>query len=391
MKKIITPIVILVILGTISNLIWNNPPEAPKRKPRPPQPLMVEILEIQPLEFSVPIQSQGKLEALVEMPLQTRVAGSLIWVNPVLMSSDIFEKGEVLARLDDTDYKLQLTISEAEFKAAVQALEEEKARVVQAKDDWRRGGKKGNAPALVLRLPQLATAQAKLEAATARVELAKRDLSFTEIVAPFKGRSLRQQVTSGQWLVQNTIIASIFSFDDLQIRLPVYKRDLAFLPKDMVGKQVSLISASFPDDTFIGEIMGMDSSLDSMTQQVTVVIKASSLSFSRVSLGTFFTTVMDGKNVEGAFIIPESSLYQGSYVYLNREGILRKKMVNMVWHDGQNVMVGDGLEAGDLLVLTSLGQVSSGTRIKQKSEAEVSLKKRKGKNNKNRPHTDKPS
>jgi hypothetical protein len=37
--------------------------------------------------------------------------------------------------------------------------------------------------------------------------------------------------------------------------------------------------------------------------------------------------------------------------------------VEILWQNGTEALVGEGLKAGDQLVLTALGQVNSGTRV----------------------------
>ncbi|HXK57018.1 MAG TPA: hypothetical protein PLZ16_10265 [Gammaproteobacteria bacterium] len=63
-------------------------------------------------------------------------------------------------------------------------------------------------------------------------------------------------------------------------------------------------------------------------------------------------------------MIPNSSVYQGSYVYLFRDGLLQRREIEIAWQNGDEALIGKGLAAGDQLVLTPLGQVSSGTRVK---------------------------
>jgi hypothetical protein len=62
-------------------------------------------------------------------------------------------------------------------------------------------------------------------------------------------------------------------------------------------------------------------------------------------------------------VINNSTIYQGSYVYIVVDGLLKRRDINIRWQNSQNSIIDNGLNAGELLVTTPLGQVSSGTRV----------------------------
>ncbi|MGV6853361.1 MAG: efflux RND transporter periplasmic adaptor subunit [bacterium] len=366
MKKTILPIAILLISIALVLTIYKNPPEAHKKKPKPQKPLLVEVLTIVPQKFTVPIETQGRVQTRVKMPLQSKVSGKITWISPGFNSGESFLKGQPLVNIDDRDYKLQLIIAEAELESARQALAEEQARVKQAKDDWKNGGKKGKAPALVLREPQLATAKAKVEAAKARVSLAKHDLDYTRITAPYDGRVLSLDVTQGQWANINSVLATIYAYDDLQIELPIKSRDYAFLPDQISGHPVSIEMAQ--SKVLEAQLTRKSASLDSLTQQASVYASSLNNSLKNIPLDQFVSVNFEGKSLNKAIIIPTSSIYEGSYVYLVKQGKLDRHEITINWQNQDSALIGQGLESGDVLVLTSLGQVLSGTAVKVKKQ-----------------------
>jgi hypothetical protein len=62
-------------------------------------------------------------------------------------------------------------------------------------------------------------------------------------------------------------------------------------------------------------------------------------------------------------VIPNSAIYQGSYVYVVDEGILKRREINTRWQNESDAVVSDGLKFGEQLVTTALGQISSGTPV----------------------------
>ena len=80
-------------------------------------------------------------------------------------------------------------------------------------------------------------------------------------------------------------------------------------------------------------------------------------------MGQYVTAEITGREVDNALVIPSSAIYQGSYVYIVKDGLLMRKEIQLGWQNGTESIVTEGLIAGDELVLTSLGQVSSGTPV----------------------------
>jgi hypothetical protein len=50
-------------------------------------------------------------------------------------------------------------------------------------------------------------------------------------------------------------------------------------------------------------------------------------------------------------------------VYIVEEGVLWRRDIDIAWQNDEEAIVSSGLVAGDRLVLTPLGQVTSGIRV----------------------------
>ncbi len=97
--------------------------------------------------------------------LVAQVSGQIVSVNENVRDGGFFEKGDVLGQIDPRDYEADVRISEATLADARQALAEAEARSNQALEDWERLGNTGDAPDLVLRVPQLEAARARVSSA----------------------------------------------------------------------------------------------------------------------------------------------------------------------------------------------------------------------------------
>jgi RND family efflux transporter MFP subunit len=299
-------------------------------------------------------------------------------VSDEFREGGFFEKGDVLLKLDDRDHQAEVKSAQANLLTAEQSLLEEKARGQQALTDWKRLGGSSQASSLVLREPQLAAAQAQVLSAQAALEKAELDLERTKVTAPYAGRILSRSVDLGQVVSNNTQLATIYAIDSVEIRLPIKNKDLSFvnLPeqyrdgaKNQAGSLVKFSSDLVGEQTWQGQLARTEGAIDENAQQLYVVAKIDDPYKSTASnqypikIGQYIKAQIAGKTVQNALIIPNSTIYQGTYVYVVEGDVLKRKNVTFAWQNANQAMIKTGLKANDKLVVTPLGQVSSGTKV----------------------------
>jgi RND family efflux transporter MFP subunit len=262
---------------------------------------------------------------------------------------------------------------------ARQTLAEAEARTNQAREDWDRLGNTGEAPDLVLRIPQLESAKARIISAESTLRKAELDLERTHIIAPFAGRVLRKLVDIGQVVSPNTQLAEIYATDVVEIRLPLRNRDLPFidLPESYrfgnelraTGGQVVIHSDLGGKESWDAVLIRTEGAIDETARQLHVIAQIDD-PFGRgnedhapLKIGQYVTARLEGKTVPGALVIPNNTIYQGTYVYIVEDEILRRRDIEIAWQNDAEAVIGAGLNPGDLLVTTALGQVTSGIRV----------------------------
>ena len=253
--------------------------------------------------------------------------------------------------------------------------------------DWQRLGNGAQASNLVLREPQLAAAQAQVLSAQAQLEKAELDLERTKIIAPYAGRVLSRSVDLGQVVSNNTQLATIYAIDSVEIRLPIKNKDLPFInlpeqyrdgQKNALGSAVHFTSDLVGKQSWLGQISRTEGAIDESAQQLYVVAqindpyKATAQNQYPIKIGQYIKAQISGKQVNDVLVIPNSTIYQGSYVYVVEQGVLKRKEIRLAWQNATQGIIASGLTAGEQLVLTPLGQVSSGTRVKVMGEPATS-------------------
>ena len=370
------PILVLGGLWAIAWMIRSNPPETNFRGPTTGPRMTVEAQPVEPVDFQVNVPSYGMVRPRIQTLLVAQVSGQIVDKSPKFDEGGYFAEGEVMLTIDPRDYEANVMIAEASLADAEQSYFEEQARAEQAQVDWERLGNEGEASDLVLRKPQLAAAKARVSSAEANLIKARLDLERTQIRAPFDGRVLRQIVDLGQVVGTNTQLAEFYSVGIAEVRLPIANKDLNFveLPEsrdagDESGLQATLYSELAADDTWDARVVRTEAAIDDTARQLHVLVHvddpfvADEQHRVPLKIGQYVTASIEGRLLEDVIVIPSSAIYQGTYVYVVENGTLQRRDLDILWSDVDQAIISGGLAAGDALVTTLLGQVTSGTAV----------------------------
>jgi RND family efflux transporter MFP subunit len=378
--KTLLPVIVIVGALFVAWMILRARPKAESRRP-PPAITRVEILTAQKTDFVINIQSQGTVQARTESTLASEVSGRIVQVAPGFRAGGFFEEGDVLLQIDPRDYETAVVVAEAALALANLRLFEEEARSDQALRDWERIGGDDAPSALALRQPQLAEAAAAARAAEARLEEARRDLERTAIRAPFAGRVLEHQVDLGQSVNTNTVLARVYSVDFAEVRLPLSDRQLDHiqLPELYRGDQV--VNAAGPEVTlqgglgqaqfeWKGRIVRTEGAIDQRSRQLFVVAQVADPYGRLVSgrpplkVGMFVRAKIQGETLNDVFVLPRRALRENRLLLIaNPEDQLERREIDIIWRNHDNIVVRDGIEAGERIVTTQLAYAVEGMKI----------------------------
>lgn len=379
-RKIVIPLLVLAVFVLIALVVVNNPPKAKRFHAAEKPQLTVSTMILNERAYPVRIQSYGRVRPRIESQLVAQVSGQIMEVSPQFRNGGFFEKGDVLVQIDDRDYRAEVRIAEAALINAKQSLVEEQARAEQALEDWQRLGNDREAPPLVLRKPQLKAAEAQVMSAQSAFDKAQLNLQRTRIMAPFAGRILNKEVDVGEVVSANRALAEIYAIDYIEVRLPIKNSDLSYirLPENLrfgvAGdhRKVPVVLRSELIDSQIwqGKIVRTEGAIDDTSRQLHVVAQVDdpyglqAKDKKPLKIGEYVTAEIEGVTLPAALVIPNRSIYQGSYVYLVENGRLLRREIEIAWQNDREAVVRRGLQPGDQLVLTPLGQITSGVAVK---------------------------
>jgi RND family efflux transporter MFP subunit len=376
--KILVPVFIIGLLLTLAIVIQANPPEQPKRFAPPAQEMVVNAAPVRLQDYRIQLESYGSVQPRTQTTLTAQVSGQIVFVNPNIRDGGFFDKGDILVSIDPRDYEANVRIAQAVLMDARQALADATARSELAREDWSSLGNEGEPPELVLRLPQLEAARAGVISAEATLQKAELELERTRIVAPFAGRVLQQSADIGQVVSPNTEIAVIYATDSVEVRLPIRNRDLAYIDLPELYRDVEagnfavnaqIVSELIGKTVWDAKLVRTEGAIDQSARQLHVIahiddpFSKSADGRPQLKIGQYVTARIAGHELRDVLVIPNSAIYQGSYVYVVEDDVLQRRNIEIAWQNDRDAIVKDGLGDGDILVTTPLGQVTSGVRV----------------------------
>lgn len=340
-------------------------------------PVFYAVATAQPVTLDV--TTQGEVRPRTDISLTSQVSGRIERTSNAFVDGGAFDKGELLIKIEDADYKLQVTSAKARVAQAQEVLSREQAESDLASQDFEELGLGGDASDLTLRKPQLAQARANFEAARADQRAAQLNLDRTAISAPFQGRVRQRLAGPGQFVSPGAQLGTIFSTDVVEIRLPLTDNDLAklglpiafFETEDNPGPPVALsaVIAGEPH-AWTGRIARTDGAINPATRQVSAIAVVddpygeSADDGTPLAVGLYVDARIEGRPYEGAFTLPRSALYGADIVYvIKTDDTLAQRNVQVVASSRDTVTITSGVSDGERVVTSPLRGAGNGDKV----------------------------
>ena len=380
--RIALPVIILALgVGGAISLVKSKPvPEAdqPLVKPVP----LVEIIRATPESGSLLVRSQGTVLPRTETILSAQLRAQIIETSPDFEVGG-FKRGESLIRLDRRDFERAVHEAEAQVARARLVLTREEAEARLAAEEWRRLGEVTTPESLVLRRPQLAEARASLAAAEAELERVRLDLERSTVSAPFTGRIRSKQVDVGQLVSPGQELATIYSIESFEVRLPVSSPNLAFLEMPWTRREDSaatpgagpevwlLANLAGQERTWRGRIVRSEGEIAERSRMIHLVARVEdpygggSQGEIPLQVGLFVEAAIRGRQFEEAFVVPRAAIREGDRaLVVDDEMRLRFREVDVLrFQEDIAVIQGGDLEVGERICISPLAVVAEGMRV----------------------------
>jgi len=180
------------------------------------QPLTEEVIDS--LEFT------GTTVAAARVEVRARVSGVLqsMHFEP---GTDVNE-GDLLFVIDPKEYEANLQAAEAELAAAEAQLERAETEYLRSEKLFKK--KAGTEMDVVKWRGERAVASAAIQSAQAKIDRARLNLGYTQVIAPISGRVGRHKVDMGNLVGEGeaTVLTDITNYDPMYVYFNLNELDL---------------------------------------------------------------------------------------------------------------------------------------------------------------------
>ncbi len=355
---------------------------APKARKRPPVKILplVQVIKVHPDEERILVPAMGTVIAAREIVLESRVAGEIVSIHPEFTVGGYLKKGSEILQIDPQDYKLALTLAKARVKDAESKLKILEAEAAAAKDEWReinrnRTGKKINEPSpLLIKKPQLNAAQAMLVAEKADVKMAQLNLARTKISAPFNAIVRAKHVDIGSQVSGQDRLAELVGTDEywIQASMPVDRLNWIMIPLNS-GESGSKVRIFYRNGIELsGTVIKLLGELGAEGRMARVLVevkdplgfKSSGKKHPPLLIGEYVRIEIEGQQLKNVYRIPRSALRDNTRIWLvSNDGKLEIRDVETLWRDAQTVLLTDGLQPAEQLIVSDLSKPVNGMQL----------------------------
>jgi RND family efflux transporter MFP subunit len=361
-----------------------------------PAPLAITTTVVEERPIDRFLRVSGSLAADEQAEVSAEATGRIV-DTPVERGTRVAE-GAVLARISGTEASAQLQEAEANAaqiaarlglapedsfeptrvpdvmnaKAALELAEAEFARmkslleqtvVSQSEYDQRRT--QVEAARQQYRIAENSAQQSyrSLQAARARVALARKAMADTTVRAPFAGLVAERLVSAGDYVTKGTRVATIVRIDPMRVELTVPEQSVALVG---VGQAVRLTVDAYPNEVFEARVRFVSPALRKDQRALTVEAIAPNPG-GRLKPGLFATASIQQAAGPVALLLPASAVETvsgTSRVYVVKNDQIEERIVTIGERVGDRIEMTSGVQKGDIVAAEPRGRLTDGIAVR---------------------------
>lgn len=352
-----------------------------------PKPIPVRVISVERgrVERTVTNSKAGTVKARLRAQLSPESSGRVVEISH--RKGEMVKQGELLIRLNDLSQRAQLAQAKSNFEAA-QALHREACfRSERAASELERNRKLAADEVVSMDLVEQLQSNfdalrqscestlAKVEQASAAIEVAQAELAKTAIFAPFDGVIAELTTELGEWIspapammvVPATV--DLINTSSIYLSAPMDEVDSTVIQK---GQAVRAMIDPFPQKQFAGHVVRVAPfvlDIESQNRTVEIEVELEDRAFAAQLLpGTSADVEVILEVRDNVLRIPTSSVLQGNKVLVAQNGALEERSVTTGVRNWAYCEIVDGLAEKESVV-TSLD------RAEIKAGAVVSISK----------------
>jgi RND family efflux transporter MFP subunit len=202
-----------------------------------------------------------------------------------------------------------------------------------------------------------------LQAARARVDLARKSAADTVVRAPFSGIVAERLVGTGDYVSKGMKVATVVRIDPVRVELTVPEQ---YLSQVKTGQPVRLTVDAYPGETFHAKVRFVSPALKTNQRALTVEAVADNKD-GRLKPGLFATALLQQPSPAPAMLVPAAAVETvagTSRVYaIAADHRVEERIVTLGEKVGDRVEISSGVKPGERVVADPRGNLADGVRV----------------------------
>jgi RND family efflux transporter MFP subunit len=373
----------LILLGAIAAYRYQlqTSPRAGRKKP-PLQAKLVQVIPARTADCTTTVTGDGVVMPAQQVMLRPQVIGQLMEFSADVIPGGIVQAGQKLMAVDPRDYEILVRQRQYDIARAVKDLKVEQGNQAIARQEYDLLGEMISEEdrELVLREPQLASAQAAEESAKAALKKAQLDLIRCDIVAPFNAIIRDKHVDLGATVSVNTNLVTLIGTDEAWVEVKVWIDKLKWLtiPRQNgdPGSSVKIYNTQAwgADRCRTGRVVCLLGELETQGRLARLLVavedpfclKPENRHLPQLLMGSYVSGEIQGRTLTSVFPVKWSHLRgENNKVWImDDEGKLEIRPVQVVFSDVDQVYVAEGLSESENLVVTDIAAPVEGMALR---------------------------
>ena len=374
---------VLILVGAIAAYRYQikTSPRVGRKKP-PLQAKLVQVIPVRKADSTTTVTGDGVVMPAQQVMLRPQVTGQLMEISADVVPGGIVQAGQKLMAVDHQDYEILVRQRQYDVARAVKDLKLEQGSQAIARQEYDLLGEMISEEdrELVLREPQLASAQAAEESAKAALEKAQLDLTRCDIVAPFNAIIQDKHVDLGATVSVNTNLVTLIGTDEawIEVKVSIDKLKWLTIPRQNgdPGSSVKIYNILVwgPDRFRTGRVVCLLGELETQGRLARLLVavddpfclKPENRHLPQLLMSLYVSAEIQGRTLNSVFPVKWSHLRgENNKVWLmDDESQLEIRPVQVVFRDGDQVYVTEGLTEGENLVVTDIAAPVEGMPLR---------------------------
>jgi RND family efflux transporter MFP subunit len=341
----------------------------------PAAPTLAAVSVSTPLQRSLDTQAAflGQYSAVEKVELRAQVGGTLTEIH--FKDGDIVHKGDLLFVIDQEPYQIRMSQAQAQLEAARARFDLATSQLTRAQT--LKSTDAGSTENVEQRVADKLAAQAAVDGALAQVHDARFDLEHTRIAAPFTGRIGNHQVSVGNLVAGSragtsptTLLTTMVSLDPIYLDFDMSESDynsyLRGHEKTSGPQTVGISLADSTEFTGEGQLDFIDNALDrsSGTIHARAVVANPHL---QLTPGGFARVRLSMAKAVPVLLVPDAAVLpdQSSHIVLTvaQDGTVAPKQVQVGEIRGGLRVIRSGLAPTDQVVIDGIPLARPGSKV----------------------------